>query len=163
MLDHIQNGNIRNMWPTVFPIVQDFEVLLGADGQRLLDHGDGVLRGEGAVEKLAHGGSLHNLGTTEPRETTETVRAIDDMAQAMLSVGHEETAICNRECKPEARQPRDLGLLDPEANKAAQLTWKFGVGSCWLRLKLTESSVGDFRTVFSADARWDAISLGQQQ
>lgn len=65
MLGHIQGDNIRNMWPTVFPIVENFEVLLGADRQRLLDHGDGVLRGEGAVEELAYGGSLHNLGTTE--------------------------------------------------------------------------------------------------
>lgn len=53
------------MWPTVFPIVENFEVLLAADSQCLLDHGDGMLRGEGAVEELAYGGSLHNLGTTE--------------------------------------------------------------------------------------------------
>jgi hypothetical protein len=52
-----------------------------------------VLRGEGAVEELAGGTSLHNLGPTVAGHTAETVRTIDDVAQAMLSVGHQETAI----------------------------------------------------------------------
>lgn len=78
---------------TVFPIVKYLEVFLDSDGQRLLDDGDGLLRGEGAVEELTGGTSLHNLGPTVARHTAETVRAIDDVAQAMLSVRHQKTAI----------------------------------------------------------------------
>ena len=81
---------------TVLPIIQNFKVLLGSDGQRLLDHGDGVLRGERTIEELASSWSLHNLGTAVARQAAETVRAVDDVTQTMLSVGHQETAICNK-------------------------------------------------------------------
>jgi len=70
-------------------------VLLGADRQRLLDHGDGVLRCEGAMQELAHGWPLHDLSTAVARHATEAVGAVDDVAEAMLSVGHHETTICN--------------------------------------------------------------------
>lgn len=66
---------------------------LHTDSQSLLDDGDSVLRGEGAVEELTGGTSLHNLGPTVARHAAEAVRAVDDVAQAMLRVGHQKTAI----------------------------------------------------------------------
>ena len=95
MQEYIQGDHMKNDRLTVLPVIQNFKVLLGSDGQRLLDHGDGVLRGERTVEELASSWSLHNLGTTVARQAAETVRAVDDVTQTMLSIGHQKTAICN--------------------------------------------------------------------
>jgi hypothetical protein len=54
-----------------------------------------VLRCEGAMQELAHGWPLHDLSTAVARHATEAVGAVDDVAEAMLSVGHHETTICN--------------------------------------------------------------------
>lgn len=96
MHDYKQGNHITTGRLTVLPVVQDFKVLLGSNGQRLLDHGDGVLRGKRTIKEFASSWSLHNLGTTVARQAAETVRAVDDVTQTMLSIGHQETAICNK-------------------------------------------------------------------
>ena len=67
MQDYKQGDHMTNDRLTVLPVIQNFKVLLGSDGQRLLDHCDGVLRGERTIEELASSWSLHNLGTTVAR------------------------------------------------------------------------------------------------
>jgi hypothetical protein len=78
---------------TVFPVVKYFKMFLCSDRQRLLDDGHGVLGCEGAVEELTGGTSLHNLCPTVARHAAEAVGTVDDVAQAMLGVGDNETAI----------------------------------------------------------------------
>ena len=68
---------------TVFLIVEDLKVPLGALGEGLSHHGHGVLGGERAMEEIADGRPLHHLGPREAGEATEAVRAVNDMARLL--------------------------------------------------------------------------------
>lgn len=70
-------------------------MFLLACGERLSDHVDGMLAGERSMHEVTGGRTLHHFGTTEPRQSAETVRAVDYMTGIILEVGYQETAVCN--------------------------------------------------------------------
>ena len=80
---------------TVFLVVENLEVLFDTGGERFLNVGDRVLWRQRPVQEITHRRPLHHLRPAEAGQAAEAVAAVDDVALALLSIGHQETSICN--------------------------------------------------------------------
>lgn len=80
---------------TVFLVVENLKVLFDTGGERFLNVGDRVLWRQRPVQEITHRRPLHHLRPAEAGQAAEAVTAVDDVALALLSIGHQETSICN--------------------------------------------------------------------
>lgn len=80
---------------TVFLVVENLEVLFDTGSQCFLNVGYRVLWRQRPVQEITHRRPLHHLRPAEAGQAAEAVAAVDDVALALLSIGHQETPIWN--------------------------------------------------------------------
>lgn len=79
-----------NFWSiivlTIFPIIQNFRMLLHPLLQSFPQTVHSLLRSEGAAEERARSRSLHHLGPGIPSQSAEAVRTVDYVALSRFGV-----------------------------------------------------------------------------
>lgn len=78
---------------TVFLVVENLEVLFDTGGQCFLNVGYRVLWRQRPVQEITHRRPLHHLRPAEAGQAAEAVAAVDDVALALLCIGHQKTSI----------------------------------------------------------------------